>query len=143
MIHMTEEIIAVESFKETPEKIASVLHDFTKQPVKDEEIEKRDKWTSILSIRQTDNSYGLLIKNHVEKTEHNTFKLLAVKSTIQDYLSEKYSLNASISVLLEEHSSILIFIPLSELNGHLLNEIITYCANEVESCLNSKEFIIS
>ncbi|GAB6431543.1 hypothetical protein bcgnr5372_46560 [Bacillus luti] len=132
MIHMTEEIFASDNFKETPEKVMKVLNDFSKIPTKDEELEKREKWTNVLSIRKTDGSYGLLIKSKLERNHDNTLKFEAAKSTIRDYLFENYSLNVSISVVFAESLEFLIFIPLVDLNGYSLNEIITYCVNEVE-----------
>ncbi|HDR8329628.1 TPA: hypothetical protein QC181_004604 [Bacillus cereus] len=129
---MTEEIFASDNFKETPEKVMKVLNDFSKIPTKDEELEKREKWTNVLSIRKTDGSYGLLIKSKLERNHDNTLKFEAAKSTIRDYLFENYSLNVSISVVFAESLEFLIFIPLVDLNGYSLNEIITYCVNEVE-----------
>ncbi|WP_336770111.1 hypothetical protein [Bacillus bombysepticus] len=133
MINMTEEIYAVESFEETPEKVMKVLNDFSKIPVKDEELEKRDKWTNVLCIRKTDGAYGLSIKSQVERNGNNNLKLASLKSNIQDYIFENHSINLSTIVVLGEISEILIFIPLAGLNGHLLNEVITYCVNQVES----------
>ncbi|GAB6548874.1 hypothetical protein bcgnr5378_08550 [Bacillus cereus] len=132
MIQMTEEIFAVDNFKETPEEAMKILNDFSKIPAKDEEVEKRDKWTNVLSIRKTDGSYGLLIKSKLERTQDNALKFETAKSTIRDYLSENYSLNVSISVVFSESLEFLVFIPLVDLNGYSLNEIITYCVNEVE-----------
>ncbi|KZD71165.1 hypothetical protein [Bacillus cereus] len=137
MIHMTEEIFAANNFKETPEKVMKVLNDFSKIPAKVEELEKREKWTNVLSIRKTDGSYGLLIKSKLERNHDNNLKFETAKSTIRDYLFENYSLNVSSSVVFAESLEFLVFIPLVDLNGHLLSEIITYCVNEVESLLNS------